>query len=302
MGIPAPFGVPAAGLPPLNDQANAVAAGVVGAVGPTAPFAFQGPMNLAVWASLNTALTTAAGTLAATVASATGLLAGAAINSANVPRGATVGAITGTNVTIALAPVSYPVSGLNVAGNRQVTLPPGSNVNALLGATVTVPSTAERLTLPAATTVAAVIQADVAPSLNSPGVPGIIQLSALPTLVPPEARAIPLSFACTGNAITATGADAAALFTGPSITFNAIFNIERSFDGGATWLVCNIGGSGQVATYGSATTTPVQLTFGEPERGVLYRLNFSGYTSGVINYRISATGQAATSISVPAIS
>lgn len=302
MGIPAPIGVSAAGLPPLGDQANAVVQGTVAAIGPQAPFAFQGPMNLAVWASINTTLTTTAASLSATVASATGLAVGNAINSANVPRGATIGALVGTTVTLALPPVSYPVSGLNIAGNRQVTLPPGSNVNALLGAAVSVPSTAERVTLAANTTVTQIIQADVAPSLNSEGVPGIVLLSALPTAVPPEAAPVPLSFARTANAIQTTGADTAAKFTGAAISFNAIFNVERSFDGGATFLVCNVGGSGQVATYGSASTTPVQLTFGEPERQVLYRLNFTAYTSGAINWRVSTTGQAATSISVPAIS
>lgn len=302
MGIPAPIGVTAAGLPPLGDQANAVVQGTIAAVGPTAPFAFQGPMNLAIWASINTAFTTTAGSLSASVASATGLAAGAAINSVNVPVGATVGALSGTTVTIALAPVSYPVSGLNTVGDRRVTLPPGSNVNALLGAAVSVASSKERLTLAANTVVDLIVQPDVAPSLNSPGVPGIIELSALPTLVPLEAAPLPLTFARTGNAITATGADAAAIFTGVSITWSGVINIERSFDGGATFILCNIGGAGQVAQYGSATTTPIQLSFGEPERQVLYRLNAISYASGVVNYRFSATGQAATSISVPTIS
>lgn len=302
MGIPAPIGVTAAGLPPLGDQANAVVQGTIAAVGPTAPFAFQGPMNLAIWASINTAFTTTAGSLAASVVSATGLAAGSAINSVNVPRGATIGAITGTDITIALPPVSYPVAGLNITGNRQVSLPPGSNVAALLGAAVSVASSAERVVLGANTVVQEIIQADVAPSLNSVGVPGIVRLSALPTLVPPEAASVPLSFARTGNAIQATGADAAALFTGATVTWSGVINIERSFDGGATFLLCNIGGAGQVAQYGSATTTPIQLSFGEPERQVLYRLNAIAYASGVINYRLSATGQAATSISVPALS
>lgn len=301
MGKPAPFGVAAAGIPPLGDQANAVLSGIISAIGPTAPFAFMGPMNVAFWASLGTTLTTTAGSLSSSVASATGLAVGNAINSRNVPPGATIGALSGTTVTLALPPLTYPVSGLNTAGNRQVSLPPGSNVAALLGATVTAPSTAQRLTIPAGTTVAAIIQPDVAPSLNGPGVPGIIQLSALPTLVPPEAAPLQLQFAPTGNAIQTTGADAAATFTGAAITFNATINVERSFDGGLTWLICNIGGSGQLAQYSGATVTPVQFAFGEPERNVLYRLNAIAYTSGVLNYRISETGQAATSISVPTI-
>jgi hypothetical protein len=44
--------------------------------------------------------------------------------------------------------------------------------------------------------------------------------------------------------------------------------------------------------------TPVSLTFGEPERGVLYRLNCLSYASGVVNYRLSSTGMAAMSLSL----
>lgn len=303
MGIPAPIGVSAAGLPPLGDQANAVVLGVLGALGPTPPFAFQGPMNIAIWAQALTALTTTAGSLSASVASATGLAPGTAINSANVPRGTTVGVISGTTVTLAIPPRSYPVSGFNTTGNRQVSLPPGSNVSQLLGATITASSpSAERLTLPAATTVTNIIQADVAPSLNSPGVPGIIQLSALPTLVPPESVPLFCDFAVTGNAIVTTGADAAATFTDAGLKWTGNINIESSFDGGRTFICCNIGGAAQLAQYLSQSS--VRLVFGEPERQVLYRLNLTTYTpvAGLsINYRMSATGQAATSISVPAI-
>jgi hypothetical protein len=37
----------------------------------------------------------------------------------------------------------------------------------------------------------------------------------------------------------------------------------------------------------------------EPEKGVLYRLNCIAFTSGTINYRISTTGQAGTTLNVP---
>ena len=77
MGIPAPSGFAASGLPPAGDQANAVLQGVLTGVGPTQPFAFRGPMNLAIWASITTTLNTTAGSLAATVGSSSGLAAGA---------------------------------------------------------------------------------------------------------------------------------------------------------------------------------------------------------------------------------
>ncbi len=300
MGIPAPIGVSAAGQVSLGSQANAEVRDTITGVGPGQPFAFYGPMNIAIWCSVTHTLTTTKGSLTATLDSATGVAAGSAIASVNVPRGATVGVLNGTTVTLALPEVTYPVSGFNTVGNAQVSLPPGSNVNALLGAVITVSTpSGERLTLPAGTTVAAIIQPDVAPSLNSPGVPGIIQLSALPTLVPPESAPLMCDFACNGNAIPTTGADAAASFTDAALKYDATIQVESSFDGGRTFIPCNIGGAGQLAQYMDLSSA--RLTFGEPERQVLYRLNCLEYTSGIIHTRMSSTGQAATSISVPAI-
>lgn len=297
MGIPATIGVSASGLPPSGDQANAVISGTIAAVKPHKPFAFRGPMNIFIWAAINTALTTTAGSLAASVASATGLAAGNAIKSANVPKGTTIGALVGTAVTLALSDVTLQASGFSLVSN-QITLPPGSNVSTLLGATVTVPSNAEGVTLSAGTTVTAVIQSDVAASQTAVGQSGIVRLSSAPTAVPPNANQQPLQFTLTGNAITATGADAAASFTGAGIQFNATVNIERSFDGGSTWLLANIGGGGTLAQY---SLGPVSLTFGEPERHVMYRLNPVAYVAvagTTINYRISETGAAAESLAV----
>jgi hypothetical protein len=293
MSIPAPNGVDACGLPPPGDQANAVLTGTITAVGPTAPFAFRGPMNVAIWDSINTSLTTTKGSLAATVTSATGLAAGNAINSVNVPKGATIGVLSGTNVTLALPPLAYPATGLSVS-NSTVILPPGSNVGALLGATVTAPNQVG-LTLPANTTVTGIIQTDVAPSLNSPGVPGILQLSAAPTLVPVDPNPRFLRFQPTGNAVQVTGADAAAIFTGAAIAFSATIQLERSFDGGSTFIACNLGTAGTIASW---TAGPISFTFGEPERQTLYRFNCLAYTSGTINYRISQTGGAAESLAI----
>lgn len=295
MGIPAPIGVSSQGLPPKRDQANAVISGVITAVGPQKPFAFRGPMNALLWASINTALTTVAGSLSATVASATGLAVGNAINSVNVPKGAVIGALVGTTATIKLPPVTYPVTGFSLL-NGIVTLPPGSNVNGLLGATVAVPSNAEDVTIAAGTTVTTIVQADIAPTADSPGLPGIIQLSSTPTAIPPASTPQPLEFGPGATAITVAGADTAASFTGAAITYSATLNLERSFDGGATWLLANIGGGGQLAQY--SIGTPISLTFGEPEKNVLYRWNCVAYTSGTINYRISETGGAAESLAI----
>src|SRR5579864_1142151 len=299
MGIPAPIGIAASGLPDAGDQANAVNAGTFTAVGPSAPFALRGPANLAIWASVITALTTTALSTAATVASATGLAAGNAINSKLVPKGSTIGVLAGTNVTLALPTLTYWATGLNTS-SASLTLPPGSNVTALIGATVTVPSNAEGVTFPTGTKIIAVSQADVAPSLNSPGVPGIVQLNNAPTAVPSLNAPQPLAFALAGNAVATSAADAAATFTGSSVVYVGTIELERSFDGGATWIVCNIDGGGTLASFSAGT--PVSLTFGEPEKDVLYRLNCTAYTSGTINWRLSQTGGAAESLAIGPLS
>ena len=300
MGIPAPNGVDAAGEPNQGDQANAFVGGTLGAVGPGKAFAFRGPMNLAIWASIAASLATTAGSGSATVGSATGLGAGNAINSGNVPRGTTIAGLSSTTATLAFPTFTYPAT-LNTI-NAAVTLPAGSNVAALLGATVTVPSTAEGVTIPANTTVTAIVQTDIAPSTyDSVGRPGIITLSNIPTAAPlnPAAQ-VPLQFALTPNSVTVTGTDNAATYTGAAITYSATVQLERSFDGGATWIVCNVGGSGQLAQWTAGT--PVNITFGEPEKNVLYRLNCIAFTSGTINYRISQTGGAAESLAIGPLS
>lgn len=289
MGIPAAAYIAASGLPPYGDQANAVLSGTITAIGPTAPFSFRGPMNLAIWAAINTALTTTAGSLAATVASAAGLAVGNAINSVNVPKGATIGALAGTAVTLALPPIALP--GQVQPGYAQITGLPSTA--GLLGATVTGPG------IPAGTTVLAISVAAVPATTNSPGSPGSVQLSAAVTALPASANPLGaqnFSFAPNGNAITATGADAAATFTGAAISYVGSINLERSFDGGLTFTLCNIGSSGTLAQW--ATGTPVSVTFGEPEKNVLYRLNCTAYTSGKITYRISQTGGAAESLAI----
>jgi hypothetical protein len=56
----------------------------------------------------------------------------------------------------------------------------------------------------------------------------------------------------------------------------------RSFDGGTTWLPL---------TYADGTiiswTVPATMSFVEHERGVLYRVNCTAFTSGTINWRLS---------------
>lgn len=85
---------------------------------------------------------------------------------------------------------------------------------------------------------------------------------------------------------------------GPNGNWTASVQLERSFDGGTTWYVRSVDGTGTQAVYGTTPNKDVSITVGEPERGVLYRLDCTAYTSGTINYRMSATGQANMSLAV----
>lgn len=290
MGKPAPLGVAASGLPPAGDVANAVLSGVFSAVGPSQPFAFRGPLNVALWAAVNTALTTTLGSLAATVASATGLAAGYAINSANVPPGATIGALAGTNVTIALPPVTY----YGTTNGRTAIIENLDVTAGLIGSTVTGPN------IPAGTTVTGIITPAVAATNDSPGTRGAVQISAIPTAATTSAEIrSPFVFRRIGDAIAVGGADAAATFSGSGANYTGSVQLERSFDGGTTWLVCGVGGGGAMAIWNAGT--PVNITFGEPEKNVLYRLNCTALSAGTINYRLSETGGAAESLSIQLI-
>lgn len=274
MGIPAPFGVAGNGVPPAGDQANIVVSGTLGAVGPGIPCPVVGNLNISVWPSINTTLTVTAGSLNATVASASGLAIGNLINSAYVPPGTMIGNLVSTTVTLALPPVSLVgnvVSGSNIVSNLFNTAP-------LLGSTVTGPG------IPSGATVVAITSPSVLGTNALAPVPGAVQLSANATV---SNAAAPLSFAVTTNGVTSGGADTAATFTGSAMTYSGTVEIERSFDGGSTWLpYCWPGSTTLAKVTGGA---PFSTTILEPELQVLYRVACSAYTSGTINYRLSQT-------------
>lgn len=113
--------------------------------------------------------------------------------------------------------------------------------------------------------------------------------------------------ACVSGAFTATGTStnfvAQGAFniviygsSGPNGSWNATVQIERSFDGGTTWLIAGVGGTGTQAIY-STNNQDVSVVADEPERGVLYRLHCTIYASGTINYRISTTGSSGSTTS-----
>lgn len=104
------------------------------------------------------------------------------------------------------------------------------------------------------------------------------------------------NFAATGvsGSIALYGSFNVSLYgsSGPNGAWTGSVQLERSFDGGATWLVCSTSAAGAQAVY-SAGSKDVSVVVSEPERGVLYRLDCTAFTSGPINYRISASGGAA---------
>ncbi len=279
------------GTPPPGDLAQAVIQGTITGLGAGPRFSFFGPFNVTLWANVNTSLTVVAGSLAAVVGSGVGLAAGDAVNSVLVPPGTTIATIAGTAVTLAISPY-HLTADINdndaLARNIDVTGGPGSGtppLSSLLGATV---SDLRGWIVPGTTVTAIDIVAIVPglPNYNNPGKVGVITLSAQP--IPPYPLNDQLNFSRTGNAIPVSGVDALATFTGSTILPSGTINLEKSFDGGSTWIV--------QAVLGAATVTEY---LNEPERGVLYRLNCTVY-SAPVQFRLSQTGAAAMSVSQPA--
>lgn len=186
------------------DQAQKVISGTFTAIGPSATIDCWGNFNVLMWGSVSTNFTTTAASASATVSSATGLAVGQTLSgNPNIPIGATIGALSGTDVTLA-----FP----------------------------------------------------------------------------------------TGTTAAQVTAGAAIATTAENATATATVNLERSFDGGVTWITCGVGGAGQLASY---ATLPISIVGGEPEKVVLYRLNCIAYTSGTVNYRLSTPGTSNSTWGVP---
>lgn len=286
MGIPAPAGVGASGVPPAGDRANAVLSGTFAAIGPGKPFAFVGGINLLLYASYvdSGGLVTTNGSGTATVTTGTGLAIGGSISSANVPKGTTWLTYSAGTGTLAFPTLTwYGFTDTNVARITGL-----ASTSGLTGATVSGTG------IPSGTTVSSITTAAIA-GLNN----GVVALSATPTIAS-GTTALPFEFKLTNASVT-SGTDTAAVFTGAGITMNGTFQLERSFDGGATWVLANIGSAGVPAQWTGAAQTPISITFGEPENMVLYRLNciaVTNTTGKTTNYRISQTGGAALSLSL----
>ncbi len=70
---------------------------------------------------------------------------------------------------------------------------------------------------------------------------------------------------------------------------NGTLGLQRSFDGGTTWLGMMIATTNGLTPLGVVTgsTGGTSIVHVEPETGVLYRLIANAFNSGPINYRVS---------------
>lgn len=66
-------------------------------------------------------------------------------------------------------------------------------------------------------------------------------------------------------------------------TFAGTVELQRSPDGGTTWIPASLDSAGAAADFSAPMT--VQIT--EPEWGVVWRITCTAYSSGTINYRLS---------------
>jgi hypothetical protein len=295
MGVPGINGVVASGLSPYGkpDKANGVLQGTMAAIGPTPAFPFLGPMNLWIWCEYNPAtFTTTQGSLNFSVSAPGDIAIGQSIKGANIPYGTVVGTFATPNGTLLLPTYTYFGSIIN--GVAQIT---GlDDTSKLLGATVS------GYGIPAGTTVSAILVASIAPTLEDPGRKGTVSLNNAVNLAPPDNSRLPFTFALAAAGAVVSGADATAVFTGAAVGITGTVQLERSFDGGQTWIPCNIGNTGTLAVWN--TTAPVSISFGEPEQNVIYRLNNltqTPETNTALKYRVSETGQAARSLALPLI-
>jgi hypothetical protein len=277
-----------------QDRANGLVTGTLAAVGPGKAFSVWGPFNVLVWANVNTTLTIgASGTNSGTVGAATNIAVGDSVNSTLVPPGTTVKTIGGTTFTFGFPTQTWRGKISPASASIAFTaadLASGLTLSKLVGAAVSDPNSY----FPSGVTVLGV------------GPDGLSVLtSAAPTTAPTTNAPAPIEFALTANSLVA-GADTAATFTGAATPVGAAtttFQIERSLDGGSTFVCANIGGSQQLAQFVTAIG-PLSVAFGDPEANALYRVNmlvYSAATNATVNYRLSATGQAGLSLSTPAI-
>ncbi len=129
-------------------------------------------------------------------------------------------------------------------------------------------------------------------AINSTAVPSGTTVGTLGNGATTTLATVSLNGLTTAQVAGLATATTAAIITGDGVGAVGTVRVERSFDGGTTWVTAKAA-DGTAAIFTMVSTT-VSVVCVEPEKGVAYRLNCSAYTSGTFNYRISTTGAAAT--------
>lgn len=108
----------------------------------------------------------------------------------------------------------------------------------------------------------------------------------------------------TGNFTSAIAAPSTAYFSVYGVfnfavwgTFVATIVLEKSYDGGTTWIPVFSAFSGAAFAF----TGPGSILVGEPERQVAYRAHCTQYVSGTASYRLSTNGLMAQAAGVSTI-
>jgi hypothetical protein len=119
---------------------------------------------------------------------------------------------------------------------------------------------------------------------------------SIDTANPKITGAITASALVSQGVAASTGTSAASAFLGGFNlamwgTFSGTVLLEKTYDGGATWVTVSQDVTGTPASYTLAwTAQSINLTLCEVETQVAWRLRCTAFTSGTLNYRLSQGG------------
>lgn len=128
---------------------------------------------------------------------------------------------------------------------------------------------------------------------------GILVANTASIVIPAGDQA---NFVASGSIATATESGIFNIYGAFNYTLTGTWagsvSLERSFDGGSTWSVANIGMTATLATL----TANASLTMAEVERGVMYRVNVTALSAnGPIGWRVSTSGRGALTFGVSGV-
>lgn len=311
MGIPAQFCLGDFGTPPVGDQANGVVSGQFIAPGVSSYFSFFGYTNFNLTSVAPNVVTTNYQTFdiqvtGPTIASLSngcsiGFIYNISIEDPSTSTFPPGGVLTGYNPGTGAGIISFPPTFITAKVNTGSSIIKGNfptngfndgvNNPNIIDSFVTGPPFPN-----GANIISIIVPSNQMFGFNTPH-PNIaiveVDTPAITMPNPPAFQKLTLTLEPNIMAGTSTNA----FFTGSTIKYNGSVQLEKSYDGGNTWYIANIGppGSGALAIFQDASS--VSFSLYEPEQGVLYRWNCTSFTpfttgSDFIQYRISSTGVA----------